>query len=466
MNKKYIGTRDFYRNVLAIVLPIMVQNGITSFVNMLDNIMVGKVGTLEMTAVSVVNQLMFVFNLFIFGAVSGAGIFGAQYYGKGDYVGHRNTFRFKIICGLILSVLAITIFGVGDEWLIGLYLKGETDPAMIAETMGYATDYLKVMLVGLVPFAISQCYSGSLREGGETVLPMNSGIIAVLVNLIGNYILIFGHFGAPRMGVVGAAIATVISRYVELLFLVIVTGRNKDKYPFILDAFKSLRVPADLSKKIIVKGMPLLINEGAWSLGLAIISQVYSWRGTEILAADNICTTFWRLFSVSFMAVGQAVAIIIGQELGANKFREAKEDCPRLIAFAIFISLIMGVLFAITAPFIPRLYNTSDEIRTMARNLILICSLVMPIDAFVNSCYFTIRSGGQVWITILFDSAFVWTVQLVLAFILVKFTSMSIEGVFAVVQFSALSKCVLGYVLLKKGTWLRNIVDTDQTVEA
>lgn len=465
MRSKWFGNRDFYRSVMALLLPIMLQNGITSFVNMLDNIMVGRVGTVEMTAVAVTNQLMFVFNLFIFGAVSGAGIFGAQFYGKGDYTGHRDTFRFKIICGLILSGIAVFLFGFCDETLIGLYLKGETDPAQIAEILKYAKSYLRVMLFGLVPFAVSQCYSGSLREGGETVLPMNSGIIAVFVNLVGNYILIFGNLGAPRMGVVGAAVATVISRYVELLILAVVTGRHTDKYPFIRGAFKSLHVPRSLAGKIIVKGMPLLLNEGAWSLGLAFMSQMYSLRGTEILAADNINTTFWRLFSVAFMAVGQAVAIILGQELGANQFEKAKSDCTKLIVFAVIVSIVMGALFAAVSPFIPRLYKVSDEIRSMATVLMLLSALVMPIDAFSNSCYFAIRSGGLVWITILFDSAFVW-VQVLETFLFVRLTSIPVVFIFGIVQLSALTKCILGIILVKKGSWLRNIVDTEEPAEA
>ncbi len=465
MRSKLFGNREFYRRLMVLLLPIMLQNGITNFVNMLDNIMVGRVGTVEMTAVAVTNQLMFVFTLVIFGAVSGAGIFGAQFYGKGDYTGHRDTFRFKMICGLILSAIAIMIFVFGDELLIGLYLKGETDPSLRSEILMYAKKYLRIMLFGLIPFALSQCYSSSLREGGETVMPMNSGIIAVLVNLTGNYILIFGNFGAPRMGVEGAAIATVISRYVELLFLVIITGRHKDKYPFIRGAFKSLHVPRSLAGKIIVKGMPLLINEGAWSLGLAVMSQLYSLRGTEILAAENISSTFVRLFSVAVMAVGNAVAIILGQELGANKFEKAKSDCTKLIVFAILISIVMGIIFAAASPFIPRLYKITDEIRGLATTMMIIFALIMPFDAFSVSCYFVLRSGGKVWITILFDSAFAW-VQVFSAFLLVKLTSTPVIFIFAIVQSLALIKCVIGIVLVKKGSWLRNIVDTEKPAEA
>ena len=210
------NNRHFYRRILSVALPMMIQNGITNFVQMLDNVMVGQVGTIPMSGVAIVNQLLFVFNLCVFGAVSGAGIFTAQFKGREDNEGIRYTVRFKIMVGLLLSALGAAIFLTFRQQLIGLYLTGEGTPEDAAATMEYGIRYLKVMLVGLVPFALSNAYSGTMREVGETRVPMVAGIIAVLVNLAGNYILIFGHFGAPALGVVGAALATVISRFVEL----------------------------------------------------------------------------------------------------------------------------------------------------------------------------------------------------------------------------------------------------------
>ena len=168
---------------LAIAVPIMIQNGISNFVSMLDNIMVGRVGTEQMTGVAIVNQLIFVFNLMIFGAVSGAGIFGAQFYGNDDHKGVRDTFRFKLISCALLTVLGAVVFLFFGDELIRLYLQGEGTPEQIEASFGYAKQYLYIMLVGLVPFFVSQCYASTLRETGETVLPMVSGIVAVLVNL-------------------------------------------------------------------------------------------------------------------------------------------------------------------------------------------------------------------------------------------------------------------------------------------
>ena len=272
MLKQFIGDKAFYRRVFQIAIPIIIQNGITNFVSLLDNIMIGQVGTVQMSGVAIVNQLMFVFNLCIFGATSGAGIFTAQFYGSHDNEGVRYTFRFKMLIGIVLSALGIGAFCLAGSPLIQLYLKGDGNTADAASTLAYGLDYLKVMLWGLVPFALSNAYSGTLRETNQTLVPMLAGVVAVFVNLVLNYILIFGHFGAPTMGVRGAAIATVISRYVELAIVAGWTHLHSVDNPFIVGAYRSLRIPAALTRQITVKGMPLLINEALWSVGMATIN--------------------------------------------------------------------------------------------------------------------------------------------------------------------------------------------------
>ena len=189
--KKYIGNKQFYKMVLLVAVPIMIQNGITNFVGMLDNIMVGQVGTTQMSGVAIINQLMLVFNVTIFGAVSAAGIFGAQYYGCRDYEGVRNSFRFKMMICIGIGILSIILFIFKGDALISLYLNEGSNLKECKETLHYASEYLTVMLFALLPFAVEEAYSSTLRETGETVLPMKAGIVAVVVNLVFNYIFIF-----------------------------------------------------------------------------------------------------------------------------------------------------------------------------------------------------------------------------------------------------------------------------------
>ncbi len=336
MIKRYIGDRPFYGRILRIAIPIIIQNGISNFVSLLDNIMVGSIGTLEMSGVSIANQLLFVFNLCIFGASSGAGIFTAQFHGSGDHEGVRHTFRFKLLSCSALTVAGCCLFAFGGEPLIGLYLQGEGDPLDAAKTLGYGISYLEVMLIGLIPFALANCYSSTLRESGQTVVPMVAGIAAVLVNLAGNAILIFGLLGAPALGAVGAAIATVISRFVELAIVAFWTHRNHIRHPFIQGAFRSFHIPGALCGSIFRKGMPLLVNEFLWSSGMAILNQCYSTCGLDVIPAANIASVIFNLGSVVFLALGNSVGILMGQMLGANRPEgEVRDTNRKLIALSV-----------------------------------------------------------------------------------------------------------------------------------
>ena len=206
IREKYFGDARFYKRVFMIAIPIMIQNGITNFVNMLDNIMIGQIGTESMSGVSIVNQILFVYNLCIFGAVSGAGIFTAQYYGQQNMEGIRHTVRFKLWVGITVTLLAFGICVAGGPTLISMYLKGEGIAESIQATLHYGRQYMLIMLAGLPFYMVTQVYASTLRECGKTVLPMKAGIAAILINLVFNYMLIYGKFGFPAWGVRGAAV--------------------------------------------------------------------------------------------------------------------------------------------------------------------------------------------------------------------------------------------------------------------
>ena len=454
--KSFFGDRAFYKRVLGVAIPIMIQNGITNFVSLLDNIMVGQVGTVQMNGVAIANQLIFVFNLCIFGAVSGAGIFTAQFFGSGNHEGVRHTFRYKLISTLILTASAATIFVVFGKNLISLFLQGDGDPLAAAQSLEYGYEYLLIMLSGTLPFAISNSYSSTLRETGQTVVPMIGGICAVFVNLILNYILIFGNFGAPEMGVAGAAVATAASRYVELFVVALWTHFNKAKNPFIAGAYRSFRIPKKLLGNLFLKGSPLIINEFLWSFGVTAMNQSYSTCGQDVVSAQNIAMTLNNLASVVYMALGVAVGIIIGQLLGEGASEdEVRDTDKKLIATSVLSCVIFAVAMAAVSGSFPLIYNTSDSVRAIATKLICICAVLMPAHAFAHATYFTIRSGGKTLITFILDSGYMWAVSVPLAFILSRFTNMDIIPLYSICQGVEMLKCVLGAYLLKKGTWIR-----------
>lgn len=458
MLKRYIGNRAFYRNVFTIAIPIIIQNGITNFVSLLDNIMVGQVGTIPMSGVSIVNGLLFVFNLCIFGASSGAGIFTAQYYGSHNEDGIRYTFRFKIFVCLLISALGSLIFTMADKLLIGLYLTGEGDALAAAGAMEYGRKYLKIMLWGFLPFALSNAYSSTLRETGETFVPMVAGIAAVFVNLFLNYVLIFGHFGAPAMGVEGAALATTISRFVELAIVAAWTHRNTEQNTFITGAYSSFYIPGTLLKEITIKGMPLLINEFLWASGMAVLNQCYSTCGLDVVPATNISSTLYNVGSVVFLAMGSAVGIIMGQMLGAGRSREEILDHNRKLLFtATVCGGAFGILMAAAAVPFPKIYNTTQSVQQLAAMLIVLNSIILPFNSYTNAVYFTLRSGGQTMVTFLFDSCFVWGFCVPLAYVLTRFAGIGIIPLFAICQATDLIKCALGSIMIKQGKWIQNL---------
>lgn len=456
MLKKYIGTKQFYKKVVLLMLPILLQNGITTFVNMLDNIMVGSVGQVEMTGVSVANSLIMVFNLMVFGAISGAGIFGAQFVGKKDTEGVRDTLRFKWISSAAFTVFCCAVLFLFKEPLIGLFLKGEGDVADAAQSLAFGCEYATIMMTGFLPYAFSQCYASTLRENGQTVMPMVAGIAAVLVNCGLNWILIFGKLGLPAMGVAGAAIATVISRFVELAILVAFT--HGKKYPFIVGIFRRFRIPKTLVGGIMRRGMHLVINETMWSLGMVLITQCYSLRGLDVVAANTITNTFFNVFAVTFMAVGVAAGIILGQKLGAGETDSVYDDARKLIFFSVVVGVVFAGALALCSNVIPDFYKLNPETRELTRKMILLCALLMPTDAFTHCSYFTIRSGGKVLVTLIFDSGFVWLVNLPAAYALANFTDMPILPMYLIVYGLNIIKCVIGFVFVKKKKWITKIV--------
>lgn len=452
--------REFVSHTMMIALPIMLQNGITNFVNMLDNIMVGRIGTDPMTGVSIVNSLLFVWNLCVFGGLSGIGIFTAQYCGKGDHEGVRRTFRLQIIMSVLLVLIGIAVFGAYGEPLINLYLHEDGGGGSVQATMQAARSYLGVMCIGFLPFALTQAYGTTIRSHGETIAPMIASFLAVGVNLVGNYILIFGKLGAPAFGVVGAAIATVISRFVELTYIVVWAHTHAERVPFVVGVLRSLYVPADLTLSCIQKGTPLLLNEALWSGGQAMLTQCYSVRGLSVVSAFNISQTLANLFNVAFISMGSAIAIIIGQKLGEwgeSKARELKEEAWKLTLFSVFLCLISAsLMFAISGIF-PKIYNTTDEIRALAAGLICVTACFMPVHAFNNSSYFIIRSGGKTFITFLFDSCFCWAASIPAAYFLAHYTQVPILPMYAAVCSVELVKVVIGLTLVNKGIWIRDI---------
>ena len=419
--KKYIGNKAFYMMVMAIAVPIMIQNGLTNFVNLLDNIMVGRLGTEEMSGVSIVNQIIFVYNLCIFGGTAGVGIFTAQYFGQKNDEGIRSTFRYKIWLALIITVGAAFLLLFFGKQLILLYLMGENG-GNEKLALEYGMTYLRIILLDLPAFMILQVYASTMRECGETVVPMKAGAAAVAVNLIFNYLLIYGKFGFPRLGVAGAAVATVLSRYTETAIVVIWAHTHEKENTYMTGLYKTLSV-----------------------------------RGLTVIAAMNIANTINNLFSVVFAAMGESVAIIVGQALGFGDMKRAREIDNKMIVSCVLISFAVSVFMFLFAPFFPRIYNTTEAVRKAAMGLVLAQAVFIPQNAFLNAAYFTLRAGGKTGVTFFFDCVFLWCVNIPIVFVLCRYTGLAPWAVYSAMQIGEWLKCIAGAVMVKKGVWLENL---------
>ena len=454
--KSLIGDKAFYKRTLAIAVPMIIQNTVTNLVNLLDNLMVGSLGTEQMSGAAIVNQFIFIFNLAIFGAISGAGIFTAQFNGRGDVDGVRHTMRIKLVICAIVGILGLFVFSIGGDFLINTFLHEGTE-GNLELTLTAGQNYLTYILIGLIPFAISQVYASTLRETGETVIPMIASVVSVVTNFVLNGLLIFGLLGFPALGVVGAAIATSLSRFAEVAILVIWTHKNKEKCPFAVDLLKKFSVPVALIKQIAVKGTPILLNELFWSLSVTMRNQCYSTRGLDVVAGTNIAFTLQNLLSVAYFALSSAIAIMVGNLLGAGKLEEAKDTDRKLLAFSVFMGAIMMGVQILLSPIFPYLYNTTDSVRDISSFIMVCYGFSMPAAALATSTYYTIRSGGRVFITMLFDSVYAWVIVMPVAAALAYLTDISFHLMLPIVLIVENIKLIPGLVLVNKGIWLRQL---------
>lgn len=450
--------RAIYRRALTLAVPMMIQNGITNAVGLVDNVMVGSLGTEAITAVSIVGQLIFVFNLGIFGGLSGPGIFGAQYFGQKNTEGFRSAVRIKHLICLAVLAAGLCAFIFGGEFLINLYLKGESEDIDPVLTMELAKSYLNIMLWGLLPFVITQIYAGSLRETGSSIKPMIAGVASVVVDIVFNWLLIYGNLGFPRLEVRGAAIATVMARFVEALVVIIWAFAERRKHEFLIGLYKTMKIPKESAKKMLIKTLPIFLNEFMWAGGIAALTQSYSRRGLDIVAGLNISNALCNLLNVVFIAMGNAVGILVGQTLGAKRFKEAKDEAFGLMWFTGGISLALTAILVSVSGVFPLLYDTTENVRAYATGFIIVTALFFPVQGFLNALYFTLRSGGKTLVTFLFDSVFSWAVCVPTALLLCHLTTLPILTVYAIVQALDFIKVTIGYILIRKGVWISNIV--------
>ena len=451
--RSFIGDRHFYKRLFAISLPIVLQQLLTSSLQLIDNLMVGDLGELAIGSVSVVNQLYFVIILITFGALGGAGIFTAQYFGSKEEEKLKQTFRFKLIVALLLVILSIVVFSVLGEYLIGFFTENQV-------TIAGGMDYLNIVKWSMLPWAFSIAISTTFREIGTTKPLLWITLGAIITNTVLNYLLIFGNFGFPNLGIEGAAYATLASRVVEfLLMFVLLIRKGKIFNTKIKDVFK---IDALILKAIIIMALPLLLNEFFWSMGQTMFLQSYSTRGDSALAAMNITNAISQLVFVTFGGIGTGIAVMVGNTLGMNQLEGAKDNAKKVIAFAVAFAFVTGMMLFILSFFILDLYDITETTKRIAANNIRINAIFIPVYSFNVSMYFTLRAGGDTRSTMMMDSGYMWVVQVPLIFILARVTNLNVIMLFLIVQLLELPKSVFALSRYKKENWVRNLAIENQ----
>lgn len=448
MLKKYFGTRQFYKEVTSIAVPIMAQQFITTFVNLIDNVMIGSIGNIALTSVTVANRFFLIMNSILFGLCGAAGIYIAQYFGAKQKRKCQEVFNINMAFSIGAAILFTLIIFIFPQFAIELFSK---TPIIVNE----AISYLHIAKYTYIPFAISFTCMMALRAVGVNKIQLKVGTVAVITNTLLNYCLIFGNFGFPQMGIQGAAIATVIARLVEMTIYLTVLYKNR--HFFNLDLRGVIKINFDLLTNIIRKAIPLTVNEILFSLGQALIFMSYMRCDEYLVASISVVDTVANIMFIVFGGLSSAVSIMIGNKLGANQLDEARDNARKLLCFALMVSLTIGMICFALAPLIPNMYNVDMAIKEAIIKLVRIKSIMINIYAFNVCIFFILRSGGDVISTMVMDSGFLWIAGVLVSTLLSSFTTISLITLYIVVESLDLIKLMVATYFFKKERWVKNI---------
>ena len=448
MLKKYFGTKQFYRTVISIAFPIMAQQFITTFVNLIDNVMIGSIGNIALTSVTVANRFFLIMNSILFGLCGAAGIYIAQFFGAKQKKNCQEVFNINMAFAVGAGLLFTLIIFIFPQYAIELFSK---TPIIVAE----AIKYLHLAKYTYIPFAVSFTCMMALRAVGINKIQLKVGIVAVITNTALNYCLIFGNFGFFKMGIQGAAIATIIARLVEMAIYLIILYRNKHFFSFDLKGI--IRINVNLLTSIVRKAIPLTINEILFSLGQALIFMSYMRCDEYLVASISVVDTVANIMFIVFGGLSSAVSIMIGNKLGANKLDEARDNARKLLCFALMVSLMIGMICFLLAPLIPNLYNVDIPFKEAIVRLVRIKSIMINIYAFNVCIFFILRAGGDVVSTMIMDSGFLWAAGVLVSTLLSSFTTISLISLYIVVESLDLIKLIIATYFFKKERWVKNI---------
>lgn len=448
---KYFGNKKFNLLVLTIAIPIMFQNLVTTSVNLVDSLMVGQLGDAAIGGVSTVNRFFIIMNYGAMGIVNAVGIFIAQFFGANNEEKMKESFRFSLIATylIILPFFFIALFFPGEI----LHFFTQDESLIEAGVL-----YLSVACYTFLPIGISLSISSALRCIGETKIPLMVSLFSVLVNTFFNYCFIFGNFGFPQFGVVGAAIATLIARLVEMTILCVLL--KIFDFPFKTSIRELFHIPKQLIQQIALKAAPLCLNEILWSGGNAMMLKLYGTRGGFVLSGNAICATTTDIFYTLFSGMSVATTVMVAQQLGANHLEKARENGYHMIGFSVCVAITFACFMFGMSFVIPYLYaSASQDVLFVAQNMVRVQSLCFILFTINTQNYFIVRAGGDTNSTLIMDSGFMWLFTIPVLSMIAYFTDINIYLMYFIGQSSELLKLTLSTSLLKKEKWVVNLTN-------
>ncbi|SHJ31259.1 putative efflux protein, MATE family [Geosporobacter subterraneus DSM 17957] len=448
-----INLRDrvFYKTMMGIALPIALQNLISSSLNMVDTVMIGKLGEKQIAAVGLANQVFFLFILLMFGINSGCAIFTAQFWGKEDILNIRRVMGIALISGIAVS----SLFGISAHFMPEKILRAFTrDTAVIF--MG--SQYLKIVSVSYLITAVSFAYAFASRSIGKAKLPMVVSAVSLLANTGLNYLLIFGKFNFPRMGIQGAALATLIARTIEMILMLGLIYSNKDVLAGTLK--EMLSFDYSFFKKVYRTAIPVILNEGFWSLGMIMYAAAYARISTEAIASVQIANTIQGVFMVVSMGLGNSCAIMLGNVIGANRQKEAVVYGNTFCILGLIAGALLGIMLVLLSPMILGFFNISSVVYQNTSKILFIMGLFMAFRFFNTVLIIGIlRSGGDTKFSLFLEMGSVWILGVPLAFLGALVFKLPVYWVYGLISLEELVKACIGVPRVISKKWVKNVIE-------
>ena len=453
--KQQFGPWSFYKEALAVALPVMMQQFIMSMVSLVDSFMVAGLGDVSMAAVNVTNHFIFVYIVIINVICQAGGIYIAQFRGAGDAEGMKHAFRFKMIFASALAVLSFFICRTFSYSIISVMTTGNAAQGSIAAE---GSVYFRLIAWTFLPAAVSSAIGTSYREIARPKIPLIISAVATLINTAANWILIYGNLGAPRLEVTGAGYAMIIARLCEAAAFIVYAARTKASFYTGFTRLFSVHLP--LIKEILGKSAMIFVSEISFAASETIMVAMYNRRGgAEVVAGMAAGWTIANIFFLLFGGIWITAAVLIGGSLGANKLDEARKRAKWLksgsAAAGFFIALPGAALSLLVIPVV--FSNLSAAARANCIGLVLVVLVYLPLWGVLNVQYSISRAGGDTAMGMFTDITVNTFLFAPAAFILSFFTSITPVPMFALLKTADVAKFFICRHILRKERWVKNL---------